>query len=45
MLAAEQAWRDALKAQTVQDLVEDGTRLIDPQNKAAVERFVAAEQR
>ncbi|WP_233270310.1 Rrf2 family transcriptional regulator [Chachezhania sediminis] len=45
MLAAEQVWRDALKAQTVQDLVADGARLIDPENKAAVARFLAAEQR
>lgn len=45
MLAAEEAWRDVLKAQTVQDLVADGERLIDPHNKAAVARFVASEQR
>lgn len=45
MLAAEQAWRKALESQTVQDLVADGERLIDAHNRAAVARFVAAEQR
>nr|WP_245304187.1 Rrf2 family transcriptional regulator [Hoeflea olei] len=45
MLAAEQAWRSALRGQTLQDLVTDGERLIDEHNKAAVARFVAAEQR
>ena len=45
MLAAEQAWRSALQGQTLQDLVADGDRLIDPQNKAAVARFVQDEQR
>lgn len=45
MLAAEQAWRSALQSQTLLDLVADGERLIDPHNKAALARFVAAEQR
>ena len=45
MRRAEQAWRDALQGQRLQDLVEDGERLIDAGNKAAVARFVQAEQR
>ncbi|PTX04071.1 transcriptional regulator [Pararhodobacter aggregans] len=45
MLAAEQAWRAALRAQSLADLVADGERLIDPGNKAAVAGFIADEQR
>jgi len=45
MLGAEQAWRAALRAQSLADLVADGERLIDPGNKEAVARFIADEQR
>lgn len=45
MLGAEQAWRAALRAQSLADLVADGERLIDPGNKQAVARFIADEQR
>ncbi|WP_323019808.1 Rrf2 family transcriptional regulator [Pararhodobacter sp.] len=45
MLGAEQAWRTALRAQSLADLVADGERLIDPGNKEAVARFIADEQR
>ena len=45
MLAAEQAWRAALRAQSLADLVADGERLIDPGNREAVARFIAEEQR
>lgn len=45
MIAAEQAWREALRAQTLTDLMADGERLIDPENRQAVSRFVEAEQR
>lgn len=45
MLAAEQLWRDALRAQTLADLVKDGERLIDEGNKLAVEAFIEKAQR
>ncbi len=45
MIAAEKVWRDALRAQTLTDLVADGERLIDAENKRAVERFVEKAQR
>ncbi|WP_461478344.1 RrF2 family transcriptional regulator [Pararhodobacter aggregans] len=45
MLGAEQAWRAALRAQSLADLVADGERQIDPGNKEAVARFIADEQR
>ena len=45
MLGAEQAWRAALRAQSLADLVADGERLIDPGNREAVARFIADEQR
>ncbi len=40
MLAAEAAWRDALRAQTLADLLRDGDALIDERNKQAVAAFV-----
>lgn len=45
MLAAEAVWRDALRAQTLADLVDDGARLIGEQNRQAVAHFVAEAQR
>ncbi|MEN5081692.1 Rrf2 family transcriptional regulator [Bosea sp. TWI1241] len=45
MLAAEAVWRDALRAQTLADLVDDGARLIGEQNRQAVADFVAEAQR
>lgn len=45
MLAAEAAWRDALRAQTLADLVQDGNALIDERNKEAVAAFVQDSQR
>ena len=45
MLAAEAAWRDALRAQTLADLVQDGNVLIDEHNKGAVAAFVQGSQR
>ncbi len=45
MLAAEQLWRNALRAQTLADLVKDGETLIDKGNKRAVAAFVAKAQR
>lgn len=45
MLAAEEMWRAALRAQTLADLVADGRRLIDAENKRAIATFVAKAQR
>lgn len=45
MLAAEKMWRDALAAQTLADLVADGERLIDAENRRIVEDFVEKARR
>lgn len=45
MLAAEDAWRAVLRQQTLADLMADGERLIDAENKAAVEDYVRKAQR
>lgn len=45
MMTAEAAWRDALRAQTVADLVADGEALIDEDTKRAVLGFVGQAQR
>jgi Rrf2 family protein len=45
MLAAEKLWRDALSAQTVGDLADDGRKFIDPENKRAVATYIAKTQR
>lgn len=45
MLAAERLWRDALRAQTLADLVRDSAPTIDPRNKAAIAAFVSDAQR
>ncbi|QGM46250.1 RrF2 family transcriptional regulator [Methylocystis heyeri] len=45
MLAAETAWREALRAQTLADLVADGEHLIGEHNSKAVAEFIAKAQR
>ncbi|MTJ82265.1 MAG: Rrf2 family transcriptional regulator [Telmatospirillum sp.] len=45
MLAAEEVWRAALRAQTLADLVEDGERQIDDRNKKAIADFLEAQVR
>jgi len=45
MLAAEALWRDALRGQTLQDLLDDGVVEIGDQNKEAVGDFIAEKQR
>jgi Rrf2 family protein len=45
MLAAEELWRGALRAQTLADLVDDGRRLIDESNKRAIAAFIENAQR
>lgn len=45
MMAAEAVWRDALRAQTLADLLRDGETQIDPRNKQAVADVVDRTQR
>lgn len=45
MLAAEAAWRDALRAQTLADLVTDGKTMIDERSKRAIACFIGEHQR
>ena len=45
MLEAEALWREALRRQTLQDLLDDGGVEIGDQNKAAVGEFIAEKQR
>lgn len=45
MLAAEDAWRDALRAQTLSDLVGDGEALISDHNRRAIADFITESQR
>lgn len=45
MLAAEKLWRDALHAQTLQDLLDDGDVEIGTDNMRAIGQFVADKQR
>lgn len=45
MLAAETVWRDALRAQTLADLLRDGETQIDPRNRQAVAVVVDRTQR
>ncbi len=40
MLAAEDAWRAALRAETVADLAVEAAQRIDPRNKAAFAEFL-----
>jgi Rrf2 family protein len=45
MIAAEDAWRAALRSQTLADLIADGESLIGPHNKKAVADFLRDQQR
>lgn len=45
MLAAEDAWRSALRRQTLADLLDDGEKYIDAANKRAVAEYVESEMR
>lgn len=45
MLAAEQVWRDALREQTLKDLLADGEREIGEANRQAFSRFMNEKQR
>jgi Rrf2 family protein len=45
MLEAEVLWREALRGQTLQDLLDDGAVEIGDHNKEAVGEFVAQKQR
>jgi Rrf2 family protein len=45
MLEAEALWREALRGQTLQDLLDDGVVEIGDQNKVAVGEFIAGKQR
>lgn len=45
MLAAEQLWRDALQAQTVADLMQDGVEQISPHSKQVVSSFLTEHAR
>ena len=45
MLGAERVWRDALRAQTLKDLLDDGAVEIGAENLEAVEEFIAERQR
>lgn len=45
MLAAEDVWKDALRRQTLADLLEDGARMIDEKTQNAISRFIEAAQR
>lgn len=45
LIAAENVWRDVLRAQTLADLVADGEKMIHAENKQAVASFVEKAQR
>ena len=45
MLAAEQLWRDALRSQTLGDLLQDGEKEIGEENRASIVQFIAEKQR
>ena len=45
MLKAEALWREALRGQTLQDLLDDGVVEIGDHNKEAVGEFIAEKQR
>lgn len=45
MIAAEEVWRNALRQQTLADLVADGDQLIDAHNKKAMATYVEKAQR
>lgn len=45
MLAAENIWRDTLKQQTLDDLVQDGNEMIAKETQDAIARFIETAQR
>jgi len=45
MLAAEKLWRDALRSQTLKDLLGDGEVEVGDHNKQAVQEFIGDKQR
>ncbi|WP_024277958.1 Rrf2 family transcriptional regulator [Xanthobacter sp. 126] len=45
MLAAEELWRQSLRAQTLADLAQDGDALIDAESKKTIAAFVRDAQR
>ncbi|MCJ7873934.1 Rrf2 family transcriptional regulator [Phaeobacter sp. J2-8] len=45
MLSAEAVWRDALRAQSLADLVADGETMIDPAGQETITAFLQREQR
>ncbi|MEP0519599.1 MAG: Rrf2 family transcriptional regulator [Hyphomicrobiales bacterium] len=45
MLDAENIWRDALRQQTLQDLLEDGARMINDDTQNAISSFIERAQR
>lgn len=45
MLAAETVWREALASQSLQDLLDDGQRMIGAQNKRALTAFIGSRSR
>lgn len=45
MIAAENVWREALKKQTLDDLVQDGDEIIDKTTQRKISRFIETAQR
>lgn len=45
MLAAEQLWRDALRSQTIADLMQDGEQQISPSSKLLVSDYLSLHAR
>jgi len=45
MITAEEAWREALRAQRLSDLVQDAKRMIGEHNKRAIADFLRGRQR
>ncbi|MFK8033748.1 MAG: Rrf2 family transcriptional regulator [Hyphomicrobiales bacterium] len=45
MLASENVWRDSLRNQTVEDLVQDGDKTIGDETKKRVSSFIKSVQR
>lgn len=45
MIAAENIWRETLRSQTLEDLVEDGAKLIGAETQKAIANFIKSAQR
>lgn len=45
MIAAEDIWRDALRSQTLQDLVEDADKQIGKETQSSLSNFIETAQR